>query len=293
MSQCDWCPRMCGVDRSSGELGYCGQGATLRIARAALHPFEEPPISGSRGSGTVFFCGCSLRCAFCQNRAISRSEQTGKEITPPELADLFLSLEAEGAHNINLVTPTHFTGDILQALQLVKHKLSIPVVWNSSGYERVEILQRLEGMVDIYLPDFKYASSEVAARYSAAPDYVSVAKAALTEMLRQVGAAQTDEAGLLQKGLVVRHLVLPGNRKDSIAVLECLAALLPVRDILLSLMSQYTPEFAMDSPYGELHRQVTTFEYNSVLQRAQELGFTGFMQSKSSASPLYTPNFFS
>ncbi len=291
MALCTLCPRACGADREAGERGVCGQGAKIRIARAALHPFEEPCISGTRGSGTVFFVGCTLRCAFCQNRAISRGDETGRTVTPTELALVFLDLQSQGAHNINLVTATHFTPAVAEALSLVKSRLSIPVVWNTSGYERAETLRMLSGLVDIYLPDFKYASSELASRYSAAPDYPDVAKSALFEMHRQVGRCVFDENGLMRRGVLIRHLVLPANRRDSIAVLEELAALLPMGEIRLSLMSQYTPEFALDSPYKELHRRLTAFEYESVLKRAEELRFEGYMQGRSSASAKFTPNF--
>ena len=291
MSGCVLCPRRCGIDRSGSDRGICGQGIDIRVARAAPHPFEEPCISGSRGSGTVFFVGCSLRCAFCQNHVISQGEEPGQTVSPSQLSDLFLELEAQGTHNINLVTPTHFAEGIAEALELVKHRLTIPVVWNTSGYERTETLHRLSGLVDIYMPDFKYASSQLAAKYSGAPDYPSVASEAVVEMFRQVGACVFDEQGLMRRGLLVRHLVLPANRRDSIAVLDRLAELLPLRDIRLSLMSQYTPAFADDSPYGELHRFVTSFEYNSVLSHAHTLGFEGYMQGRSSASARYTPEF--
>ncbi len=291
MNGCTLCPRACGAHREAGERGVCGQDNEIRIVRAALHPFEEPCISGTRGSGTVFFVGCTLRCAFCQNMSISRGETTGRAVTPKELAELFLDLEAQGAHNINLVTGTHFTPAVAEALSLAKARLSIPVAWNTSGYERVKTLRMLEGLVDMYLPDFKYASSELASRYSSAPDYPSVAKDALTEMHRQVGACVFDREGMMKRGILVRHLVLPANRHDSIAVLEELAALLPVGEIRLSLMSQYTPEFAADSPHRELRRRLTSFEYESVLSRALELGFEGYLQGRSSASAKFTPDF--
>ncbi|MBQ9086757.1 MAG: radical SAM protein [Clostridia bacterium] len=291
MEACHLCPRHCGASRTPNALGVCGQTRQIRIARAALHPYEEPPISGNRGSGTVFFCGCSLRCVFCQNRAISRGEQIGEAVTPRELTDIFLRLEQEGAHNINLVTPTHFLDGVLQALELVKHRLTIPVLYNTSGYELVEALGRLEGLVDIYLPDFKYYSSKVSAKYSGAPDYREIAEKALLEMYRQVGTFTLDTDGLLRSGLLVRHLVLPGNRHDSMAVLSRLSELLPVTDLRLSLMSQYTPDFALECPHKELHRRVTRFEYESVLEHALSLGFTGYMQGRASASSLYTPNF--
>ena len=291
MSLCNLCPRRCAVDRENGELGYCGQTSEIRICRAAPHFFEEPPISGTRGSGTVFFAGCSLGCVFCQNGSISRGVEAGDIVSPEALADIFLDLEQRGVHNINLVTPTHFSDGVRRALEISRPKLKIPIVYNTSGYERAEILRTFDGLVDIYLPDFKYATAETAKKYSAAPDYPEAVKSALKEMFRQTGAFEYSEDGILKKGLVVRHLVLPGNRQESISVLEELSKLLPVKEILLSLMSQYTPEFALDSPYPELHRRITTFEYNSVLSRALELGFDGFMQSKSSASSVYTPDF--
>ena len=290
MEGCHLCPRECGVDRTS-TIGYCGQSKEIRIAKVSLHRFEEPPISGTRGSGTVFFCGCSLCCEFCQNKKISHASSEGQIVTPAELAKIFLSLQAKGAHNINLVTPTHFADGIRKALLLAKPKLYIPVVYNTSGYERVETLQTLEGLVDVYLPDFKYVSPALAQKYSSAPDYAAVAERALLEMHRQVGAPQWDGYGLLLRGVVVRHLVLPAARKDSIAVLDRLAGLLPKKEFLLSLMSQYTPEFAMDSPYRELHRRLTSFEYDSVLAHAKTLGFEGFMQGRASASTKYTPDF--
>lgn len=290
MSKCYLCPRMCGADRDKGERGVCGQSAEIRISRAALHMFEEPPISGERGSGTVFFSGCPLRCVFCQNMDISRGENVGRAVTPEELAEIFLRLEGEGAHNINLVTPTHFANGIAEALRIAKPRLSIPVVWNTSGYERVETLRLFEGLVDIYLPDLKYASSELAAKYSSAPNYTEVAKAALTEMYRQVGRYRYGEDGMLLGGVVVRHLILPACRQDSMAVLDILASSLPTDGILLSLMSQYTPEFYRGE-LSNLKRRVTTFEYNSVLDRAVALGFDGFMQGRGSASSKYTPAF--
>ena len=291
MSLCNLCPRRCAVDRENGELGYCGQTSEIRICRAAPHFFEEPPISGTRGSGTVFFAGCSLGCVFCQNGSISRGVEAGDIVSPEALANIFLDLEQRGVHNINLVTPTHFSESVRRALEISRPKLKIPIVYNTSGYERAEILRTFDGLVDIYLPDYKYATAQAAVKYSFAPDYPEAVKSALKEMFRQTGAFEYSEDGILKKGLVVRHLVLPGNRQESISVLEELSKLLPVKEILLSLMSQYTPEFALDSPYPELHRRITTFEYNSVLSRASELGFDGFMQSKTSASSIYTPDF--
>ena len=291
MEGCMLCPRMCGAKRQQGEIGYCGVGDAMQIARIALHPFEEPPISGKNGSGTVFFCGCSLGCVFCQNKRISRVEATGSEYTPRELGEEILKLQQMGATNINLVTGTQFTDKIVEALKIVKSKLSIPVVWNSSAYERVETLKKLEGLVDVYLPDMKYASDCIAKKYSAAADYAATATDAIREMYRQVGKYRCAEDGTLIRGVVVRHLVLPSQRKDSIEVLRLLADALPVSDVLLSLMSQYTPDFAMDTPYKELHRRLTRFEYESVLDVATKLGFEGFSQDPRSAVKDYTPDF--
>ncbi len=288
---CKDCPRECGIDRESGERGFCGEGSAMRISRIALHPYEEPPISGENGSGTVFFCGCSLRCVFCQNREISRGGDVGAIYTPDELATAMLTLQENGATNINLVTPTHFLRKVIKTLEGVRPRLKIPVVYNTSGYEKTESLKHLDGLVDIYMPDFKYISSELSASYSNAPDYASLAENALLEMYRQVGKYEYSKNGTLARGMLVRHLVLPACRKDSIAVLKRLAELLPADKILLSLMSQYTPEFASDCQYKNLHRRLTSFEYSSVVSAAVELGFEGFMQDISSARTDYTPNF--
>ena len=294
MSLCNLCPRQCNIDRESA-VGYCREGDAIRVARIAPHFFEEPPISGSRGSGTVFFCGCSLACVFCQNKSISRRTQgTGEEISDSELYSRIVALFDSGVHNLNLVTPTHFAHRIAALLERLKSSgdLRVPVVYNTSGYERVETLRRLDGLVDVYLPDFKYYSPELAAKYSSAPDYREVATAALVEMLRQRGKYRYDENGeLLESGVVVRHLVLPSHRKDSINILLHIANTVNVGDILLSLMSQYTPEFALDTPYRELHRRVTSFEYASVCKEAERLGFDGFFQSRASASSDFTPEF--
>ena len=293
MALCTLCPRQCNTDRESA-VGYCGQQDGIRVARIAPHFFEEPPISASRGSGTVFFCGCSLACVFCQNKDISRSRNNGELLSDAELYARILALLESGVHNLNLVTPTHFVHRLAPMLERLKASgdLRVPVVYNTSGYERVETLRRLDGLVDIYLPDFKYFSSELSARYSSAPDYKDVATAALAEMLSQRGRYRYSEDGeLLESGVVVRHLVLPSHRKDSIRVLGYIAATFGTDDLLLSLMSQYTPDFALDTPYPELHRRVTSFEYSSVCKEAEILGFDGFFQSRSSASSEFTPDF--
>lgn len=286
---CNLCPRMCGVDRTK-QSGFCGCGGGLKVARAALHFGEEPCISARRGSGTVFFSGCTLRCCFCQNQPIS-SGGFGKEITVPRLAEIFLDLQAQGAHNISLVTPTQYLPWVLPALDLVKPALHIPVVYNCGGYERVETIRSLKGYVDVYLPDFKFFSPELSRKYAKAGDYFQVASAAIAEMTAQTGGLSYDAQGLLQKGVLIRHLVLPGARKDSLAVLKWIHENLPHDRFLLSLMSQYTP--GPENPeYPELNRRVTSFEYDSVAREAVRLGLTnGFLQARSSAKKDYTPPF--
>ena len=287
--RCMLCPRGCAIDRAETH-GSCGMTSELVVSRAAPHMWEEPPISGTRGSGTIFFAGCSLRCVFCQNRTISH-ERAGKPMTPNQLATTMLDLQDAGVHNVNLVTPTHYADTVAEVLETVKSRLHIPVVWNTSGYESVDTLRRLEGLVDIYLPDFKYASEELAARYSAAPDYPTVVTAAIAEMFRQVEKATFDADGMMTGGMIVRHLVLPGHRSDSMAVLRRIAEILPAEDIRISVMRQYTPDFAMDAPYKNLHRRVTDFEYASVVAEAERLGFAGYMQGKDAADRAYTPDF--
>lgn len=288
--RCFLCPRSCGAARDAGKVGFCGVDAQIRVARAALHPFEEPPISLERGSGTVFFTGCSLRCIFCQNSAI-RAPEAGKVLSAERLAELFLFLQEKGAENINLVTATHYADSVAAALRLAKPRLQIPVVYNCGGYERVETLRALAGLVDVYLPDFKYVSSALSAAYSSAPDYAAVATAALAEMFAQMGRVQFDARGKMTRGVMVRHLVLPGCRTDSLAVLERIAQTVPRSDIRLSLMRQYTPDFAPADAPKNLKRRVTSFEYESVMARAEEMGFEGFFQGKEAASAAYTPNF--
>ena len=241
ISKCNLCPRECGVNRSAGERGVCGEGDLARIARISLHPYEEPCISGEKGAGTVFFCGCSLGCVYCQNRAISRGTDKGKIYSAEQLADAMLGLEQMGAASIDLVTPTHFAHVVKRALEIVKPKIKIPIVYNSSGYEKVESLASLEGLVDVYMPDFKYSSSDIAEKYSAAADYGEIAEMALKEMYRQVGACKYADSGILEKGIIIRHLVLPSCRKDSIAVLERIARTVPAGDVLISLMSHVNP----------------------------------------------------
>ena len=285
---CNICPRRCGIDRETS-VGICRSGDKVKISRVSRHMFEEHSICGERGAGTVFFSGCNLGCVFCQNSIISR-RSVGKEFDENELAELFLKVAESGVSTLDLVTPTHFTPTVASALAKVKDRLNIPVVWNSGGYESVESLALLRGLVDIYLPDFKYYSPELAGRYSHAADYRERAEEALLFMYNMLGEAVEDENGMMKKGIIVRHLVLPGHRKDSIDCIRRLAEILPVGDVRLSLMRQYTPDFYTGDDKN-LHRRLTSFEYESVLREAEKLGFDGYMQSAESASAKYTPEF--
>lgn len=286
MTACRICPRQCGAARSaSAGDGVCGMGSDAVVARAALHMWEEPCISGARGSGAVFFSGCNLRCVFCQNTQIS-AERFGARVSAAELADIFRRLTAQGAHNINLVTPTHFVPAILAALRL--YRPAVPVVYNCGGYESVGTLRALEGAVDIYLPDFKYALTDPAARYSGAADYPETARAALREMARQMGECVYGSDGLMQRGMIVRHLILPENTRNSIAVLDTLAAEFPQYPV--SLMAQYTP-CGRASEFRELNRRITRREYEKVQAHLFALGLDGFVQARSASGTQYIPAF--
>ena len=265
---CTLCPRRCGTDRTK-KTGYCGMSATLTAAKAYLHMWEEPCISGENGSGTVFFSGCSLRCVYCQNREIALG-RVGAEITAERLAEIFLEQKGRGAENINLVTPTHYAPHIIAALDIVRGKLNIPVVYNCGGYESVDTLKMLEGYVDVYLPDFKYADSAIAKKYSAAPDYPETAKAAIAEMVRQTGACAFNENGVMTRGTLVRHLVLPSYTENSKAALEYLYKTYG-DDIYMSIMNQYTP-LPHVKKYPEINRRVTDEEYADVISFAEVLG---------------------
>lgn len=283
---CTLCPRQCGVDRTNGELGFCRQPAKLFAARAAAHYWEEPVISGSYGSGAVFFSGCTLKCVFCQNGTISQ-ENLGKEISSTHLREIFLRLIEDGVQNINLVTPTHFLPSILPALS---PKLPVPVVYNCGGYERVETLKELEGLIDIYLPDMKYSDPSLAGKLSHAPDYVSVAQAAITEMYRQVGSAVIEDEQL-RRGMLVRHLILPGYLDNTLGVLDWFAEAFPNGDVLFSLMSQYVP-MGKAKALPPLDRVITEAEYDAAVSYLDFLGIqTGYTQDFSAASEAYIPDF--
>ena len=284
---CTQCPRNCRVRRKETEgNGFCRMGALPVVARAALHQWEEPAISGTRGSGTVFFTGCSLQSVFCQNYSISTRREVGKVVTPRELHDIFLRLIEQGAHNINLVNPTHFALPIAEALAM--EKLPVPVVYNCGGYESLETLQKLEGLVDIYLPDLKYATDELGQKYSGAPDYFTRASAAILEMVRQTGPARYTDDGMMKSGTLVRHLILPGNTRNSIAVLHWLHDHLPENPV--SLMSQYVP-CGRAEEFPEINRTITRREYEKVRDVLFELELDGYMQGRSAAKKDFIPPF--
>ena len=282
---CSLCPRRCGAQRGeSAGSGFCAMGTSPRIARAALHHWEEPVISGTQGSGTVFFSGCTLRCIFCQNHDISAGG-FGETVSVARLREIYADLIAQGAHNINLVTASHFAPWVAQSLT---PSLPVPVVWNCGGYESEEILSLLEGKVQIYLPDLKYADAALAAEYSAASDYFEVATAAIVEMHRQVGD-YVLEKGLLQSGVVIRHLVLPGQLENTRRVLDWISRTFAPGQVLVSLMSQYTPQ-----PHAEglLSRRVMAAEYRAAAQYMENCGITdGFLQERTAAKEEYTPPF--
>lgn len=285
---CD-CPRACGAKRADDvPAGLCQSAALPRIARAAPHFGEEPCISGERGSGAVFFTGCSLRCVFCQNRDISRG-QGGKRVTAGELRGIMLRLRDEGVHNINLVTGTHFVREIERALDGLE--LGIPVVWNSSGYESVESLRRLEGLVQVYMPDYKYTDAALAKRYSAAGDYPAAAAAAIREMYRQRGAYALDDEGMLRSGLLIRHLIMPGQTENAMNVIDFVADEFPPGSVLFSLMSQYTPKPGLEA-FPELEKRVTAEENELLIDYMQKRGISdGYWQETDSATDEMIPDF--
>lgn len=291
--KCDLCPRKCLVDRKKGEKGICGQTENLKVARAALHFWEEPCISGDAGSGAVFFSGCPLHCVFCQNENIANGT-VGKEISLERLVDIFLELQEKGANNINLVTPGHFVPQIVKALDQARMEgLTLPVVYNTSSYETVDTIKMLEGYVDIYLPDFKYMSPVLSKKYSHAPDYAEVAKAAIAEMVRQTGKAvfvNGDEDNLILRGTIVRHLTLPGCMEDSMQILKYLHETYG-DTIYISIMNQFTPLSNLEK-YPELNRKITDEEYEALVDYAIEIGIeNGFIQEGDTAEESFIPAF--
>lgn len=281
---CTLCPRRCTADRTKGQ-GRCRAGNKIKLARAMAHMWEEPCISGERGSGTIFFSGCQLGCVFCQNKDISLGN-FGAEITPERFAEICFELKEKGVHNISLVSADQYVPYFAPTLRKIKDDLALPIVYNCSGYESDEILALLDGLVDIYLPDLKFFSPEVSSRYANARDYFEVAIAAIGEMARQTGRLEKEE-GILKRGTLVRHLVLPGHRRDSIALIRALGERFSPDEIGISLMAQYTPNGEKGAP----SRRITTFEYESVLEELQKYGFDGYVQERSSAVCEYTPDF--
>lgn len=287
---CALCPRRCGADRHTAP-GLCGGGPNVRVARAAPHLWEEPCLSGTHGSGTVFFAGCGLGCVFCQNHAISRGG-TGRALTVPQLAQLFLRLQAQGVHNLNLVTAAHYRPWVQAALHRARTQgLSLPVVYNTGGYETLQSVEELVPDVDIWLTDLKFFDAALAQTAARAPDYFQVASAAVQAICATTGPPVFGKDGLLQKGVILRLLVLPGHRRDAIRLLQWMAANLPKGGFLLSLMSQYTPPSGVTLP-APFHRRVSSYEYNQVLDVAVDLGLTqGYAQQRDSAQSAYTPPF--
>ena len=284
---CKLCPRNCGALRTDTEAqGLCAMPETVYLARAALHRWEEPPISGTRGAGTVFFSGCNLGCVFCQNDVISR-QRLGKPVTEQRLREIFLELIAQGAHNIDLVSPTHYAHVLDRVLS---EPLPVPVVWNTGGYEKVETLRALEGKVDVYLPDLKYMDADPAQRYSGAADYPERAKAAILEMVRQTGPVELDEEGILQKGVIIRHLILPGQVSAAKAVMDWVAETFPRGTVLFSLMSQYVP-LGRAAEFKEIDRVLRKGEARSAAAYMANLGLQGFTQELDAADAGYVPRF--
>lgn len=290
LKDCILCPRECHVDRTAGKRGYCKVTDELVVARAALHMWEEPCISGEEGSGTVFFSGCALGCVYCQNYNIARGV-AGKTITTERLAEIFLELQDKGANNINLVTPDHYVPHIIDALNISrKNGLTLPVVYNCSGYEKVETLKLLNGYIDIYLPDLKYMSNEPAEKYSRCGNYFTVASKAIDEMVRQVEEAKFDDRGIMQKGVIVRHLTLPGYLEDSKRIIKYLYDTYGDR-IFISIMNQYTP-MSENPVYPELNRRIADKEYEELVDYAIEIGVeNGFIQEGETALESFIPEF--
>lgn len=290
MAECSVCPRSCNIDRAL-KKGFCGCGENIRIAKYMAHFGEEPCITGTKGSGAIFFSGCNLRCVFCQNRVISRGHK-GEDISGEKLEKIFFELKSMGVHNINLVTATHFIPQVAEVLRKCKDKIGLPIVYNCGGYESVESLKMLEGLVDIYLPDLKYYSTELSEKYSSCPDYFNKASAAVKEMLRQQ-PENVFEEDIMQKGVIIRHLVLPNCYKDSIKIFEWLYENFREKLPIISVMRQYFPNLSPDEAekYPALNRKLTTFEYRKVVDCCAELGFEGFTQEKGCDNSDMTPDF--
>jgi putative pyruvate formate lyase activating enzyme len=290
LENCNLCPRNCGVNRLNGQIGFCGASENIKLARVSLHHYEEPCISGQNGSGTVFFSNCSLRCVFCQNHQISQ-KGFGTEVTIKRLAEIFLELQNSNAHNINLVTPTHYVPQIISAINVSKELgLTIPIIYNSSGYENLETIKMLKGYIDVYVPDLKYWNNKYALKYSNAKNYFSYAKVAIEEMFSQVPNVKFNEAGLITKGLIIRHLMLPGLLFDSKKIIDYINNTYK-NNVYISIMNQYTPMFHA-SNYPEINKTLNSDHYDSLIDYALSKGITnGFIQDSGSSSKEFIPAF--
>ncbi len=287
--KCSICPRECNIDRKT-RTGFCRTGAKLKVAKAYLHKWEEPCISGHNGSGAVFFSGCNLSCIYCQNYRISQ-QNYGTELSPGHLGKVFLSLQAKGAHNINLVSPSHFIPQIREAITEVSDELTIPIVYNSNGYDSIRGLKLMDGLVNVYLPDFKYFNNETSLKYSNVSDYFETATAAISEMYRQVGKIEFDGNGIIKRGLIIRHLILPYHTNESIKILDWIKSNLPADGIMISLMSQYTPLYKAEY-YKELDRRIIKREHEKVINHFIKAGFPeGYIQERTAAEEKYVPDF--
>jgi len=287
---CRLCPRNCGVNRLEGQLGFCNSGKDVKIAKVSLHEWEEPCVSGSKGSGTIFFSNCNLRCVFCQNYKISQ-ESVGKSVTIEELSNIFLEQQKRGAHNINLVTPTHYVPQIVEALKISKQKgLIIPILYNTNGYENIETIKSLNGHVDVFLADLKYYKNVYSEKYSYAKDYFSYASNAIDAMFNQVGSVEFDSEGIIQKGLIIRHLMLPGLLFDSKKIIDYIYKKYG-DSVFISLMNQYTPMYKANM-YPEINRKLKPKHYDSMIEYCLGLGIcNAFIQASGTASEMFVPDF--
>lgn len=290
IASCSLCPRNCGVDRNSGGRGFCGAGRNARIARAALHFWEEPCISGRNGSGTVFFSNCTMKCIYCQNYEVS-TRDLGRDVTERELSDIFMDLQKQGANNINLVTPTHYVPQIAEALKAAKAEgLTIPIVYNTGGYEKPETIGYLDGLIDIYMPDFKYYSNETARKYSSANDYCETVKKAISAMMDSVGAPYINKDGIMERGVIVRHLMLPGCLGETIKIIDHISRNYG-DDVYFSLMSQYTPLRHIEE-YKNLNRRIKSSHYEFAVNRCMENGMNNvYIQDGEAADESFIPEF--
>lgn len=290
LKSCRLCPRNCGVNRLENEKGYCMAGANVKVARVSLHNWEEPCISGTKGSGTIFFSNCNLRCVFCQNHEISQ-EHKGKEISTERLAEIFMELQKQGAHNINLVTPTHYVPHIIEAIDKAKSNgLVLPILYNTNSYENIDTIKALEGYIDVYLPDLKYYNNKYAVKYSMAPDYFKYASAVINEMVRQVGKPSFDEGGIIKKGVIIRHLMLPGLLFDSKKIVDYIHTSFG-NTVYLSLMNQYTPMHNAKR-FPEINRTLNPDHYDSLIDYSLSIGLeNGFIQDSGTCSQNYVPEF--